>query len=188
MATTAQILANRENAKSSTGPTSTAGKAVSSQNHKTHGFCAVDPVLPTENRDEFNALVAQYKIEHQATSTQREFLCFTMAGAQWKLNRLASIEVAMFNKLESPEKAFTDPETAAAFARLERYRASLERTYHRCARELRLSRKEQFEPNSLQPPGSTLDKLLKADVTLTPRAANERFRPLPTEADDRDDE
>src|SRR5579884_3664399 len=118
MSTSAQIEANRENSKLSTGPVTEAGKAVSSRNHLVHGLCSADPVLPTEDRNQFNELVKQFKIE-------------------------------MIAKLDDPAKAFTDPDTAAGFARLERYRASLERTFHRCSRELFALKKAraQFEAN-----------------------------------------
>src|SRR5205807_7962621 len=78
----------------------------------------------------------------------------------WKLARLDRIEVAMFAVLESPDdsatmeaimaQAFMEKDTAMGFARLDRYRASLERTYLRCARELRAARKEQNEADSTQ--------------------------------------
>jgi hypothetical protein len=78
-----------------------------------------------------------------------------MAGARWKLDRVERIETVMFAALESPgdpattealmAQAFMDKDTGNALARLDRYRASLERTYHRCARELRATSKEQNE-------------------------------------------
>jgi len=75
-----------------------------------------------------------------------------MAGTHWKLDRIQRLENSMFAALDDSSKAFTDKETAAGFTRLERYRASLERTYHRCIRELRATRKEekQFKANSAQ--------------------------------------
>src|SRR5437588_13050375 len=84
-----------------------------------------------------------------------------MTAARWKLDRLERMEIDMFAALDTPEKAFTDKETAEAFARLDRYRANLERTYHRCARELRASRKDQFEPNSTELAEKKYDKLLR---------------------------
>ena len=66
------------------------------------------------------------------------------------MSTLERMEVAMFAGLENPTDAFMEKETANAFARLERYRASLERTYHRCARELRATQKIQKEANSGQ--------------------------------------
>jgi len=102
MATTAQILANQKNSKLSTGPRTDEGKAASSANATTHGFNAVDPVLPHEDRAEFNLLLEQHKSDFDPATAHEEFLVFQIVGAQWKLNRLQRIEVAMFAALESP--------------------------------------------------------------------------------------
>jgi hypothetical protein len=168
MASPSQVFANRENSKSSTGPRTPEGKAASSSNATTHGFNAADPVLPNEDRNEFNALLERYKSEIAPGTTHEEFLVSQMTGARWKLERLERMEVTMFAALENPSEAFMNKETAASFARLERYRASLERTYHRCARELRATRKEQNEPKSTQMAekkfGKLFEMLLKQQV------------------------
>ena len=182
MATQAQILANRENSKLSTGPASPEGKAVSSQNHKSHGFCAADPVLPTEDRNEFNALLDEYKSEWTPGTEHQEFLVSQMTGARWKLARLERIEVSMLAALDSPEKAFSDKETAAGFAKLERYRAALERTYHRCVRELRVSRKEQQiqnEPKSKQIAENNYFDRLAEGMAIRQKRHAERVRHPP---------
>ena len=150
MATTAQILANRENSQSSTGPRTPEGKAVSSVNARTHGLGAADPVLPSEDRSQFNALLDLNKSEWMPETAHQQFLGEQMTGARWKLARLERMEVDMFAGLDDPAQAFTDKETAAGFTKLQRYRAALERTYHRCIRELRTSRKEQNEAKSAQ--------------------------------------
>jgi len=152
MATTAQILANRENSKLSTGPRTPDGKAISSSNSRTHGLNAADPVLPNEDRNLFNELLEQYKSEWTPATAHQEFLVSQMTGAQWKLNRIERMETEMFAALDDLATAFTGKETAAGFARLERYRATLERTYHRCVRELRAARKEesQFKAKTTQ--------------------------------------
>ena len=141
MPTQAQIAANRKNSKKSTGPKTEVGKSVSSSNAISHGFCAADPVLPTEDRGQFNQLLEQYKSELTPATAHQEFLVSQMAGARWKLNRLERTETEMFAALDDPTKAFTDKETSAGFAKLERHRAALERTYHRSARELRADQK-----------------------------------------------
>src|SRR5438132_544158 len=164
MATPAQVFANRENSKSSTGPRTAEGKAASSQNAKTNGFNAADPVLPNEDRNEFNALLERYTSEIQPKTAHQEFLVGQMTGARWKLNRLESMEVTMLAALENPSEAFTNKDTAAAFARLDRYRASLERTYHRSARELRASQKIQNEANSTQTAEKEFHKFLESSL------------------------
>ena len=101
-----------------------------------------------------------------------------MAGARWKLERLERIENAMFAALESPgdlattealmAQAFMEKDSGTGFDRLNRYRASLERTYHRCARELRATRKEQNEANSTQMAEKKFEKLLKKMLDAPP--------------------
>src|SRR5437588_8727347 len=178
MATTAQTLANRGNSKSSTGPVTPDGKAASSQNAKTHGFTAADPVLPHEDRNQFNALVERYQSDFAPETAHEEFLVGQMAGARWKLDRLERIENAMFAALESPgdpattealmAQAFVEKDTGNGFARLDRYRASMERTYHRCARELRATRKEQNEADSTELAEKKFEQLLKKMLDAPP--------------------
>src|SRR5260370_12773186 len=101
-----------------------------------------------------------------------------MPGARWKLDRIERIEVAMFAALESPgdpattealmAQAFMEKETGNGFARLDRYRASLERTYHRCARELRATRKEQNEAKSTELAEKKFEKLLQNMLEAPP--------------------
>jgi hypothetical protein len=54
MAAEAQIKANQENAKKSTGPKTEEGKQRSSMNAMTHGIFSKIPLLPGENIEQFN--------------------------------------------------------------------------------------------------------------------------------------
>ena len=56
-ATEAQIKANRQNAKKSTGPRSAQGKAASSRNGLTHGLSANKHILLDEDTEEFLLLL-----------------------------------------------------------------------------------------------------------------------------------
>ena len=56
MATEAQIKANQENAKKSTGPLTEEGKHRSSMNAMTHGIFSKIPLLPGENLEQFKLL------------------------------------------------------------------------------------------------------------------------------------
>ena len=56
MATEAQIKANQENAKKSTGPVTSEGKQISSTNAMTHGIFSKIPLLPGENLEQFKML------------------------------------------------------------------------------------------------------------------------------------
>ncbi len=56
MTSIAQTKANQKNARKSTGPKTTSGKAKSSQNALTHGIYAAIPLLPGENQDQLSQL------------------------------------------------------------------------------------------------------------------------------------
>jgi hypothetical protein len=56
MATNAQIKANQENAKKSTGPKTVEGKQRSSMNAMIHGVFTRIPVLPGEDKEYFKAI------------------------------------------------------------------------------------------------------------------------------------
>ena len=61
MATDAQIQANRENAKKSTGPRTPEGKARVSKNALKHGLLAQDSVIPGEDPAEFDRHLTTYQ-------------------------------------------------------------------------------------------------------------------------------
>lgn len=185
MASPAQILANQQNCKKSTGPVTPEGKAASSRNHTTHGLCAADPVLPHEDRNAFNALLDRYKSEYPANTAHEEFLVFEMAGARWKLNRVESIQTSLLAAVENPAEpaALEAVINSPAFTKLERYRASLERTYHRCARELRVAVKQQIEANSTELAEKKFDALLKAMLNAPPPGFKFQPRLVPLHSD-----
>lgn len=162
MSTTAQILANRENSQSSTGPRTPEGKLASSRNAMSHGLSAADPVLPHEDRNQFNALLQQYLTDFSPATSHEEFLVAQMAGARWKLERVERIEAILLSNVVIPDLPNAPPEILMAqmmldknigngLTRLDRYRANLERTYLRGARESRLSRKLRNEPTPGKP-------------------------------------
>ena len=58
MSSTAQAIANIENAKKSTGPRTETGKAVSSHNSMKHGLTAQTVLLPGEDEAAYQKLCA----------------------------------------------------------------------------------------------------------------------------------
>lgn len=72
------------------------------------------------------------------TRTLEEFLVIEMIGARWKLDRLEQMEKALWM---TPEKI-----NHRGFGSLLRERAAAERTYFRCAAELRKMHKLNSEP------------------------------------------
>jgi len=98
MATEAQIRANRENAKKSTGPKTPEGKARCAQNARKHGFASrkFDPLEllnPREQEFQLKALSAQYIPKNEAAEQALQILatnlCLTRA--------LERLEIFYFN-------------------------------------------------------------------------------------------
>lgn len=193
MASPAQNFANRENSKHSTGPRTPEGKSASRENAKTHGFNAADPVLPHEDRSQFNGLLENYIADFAPRTAAEKFLVVEIAGAQWKLNRLERIEVALLSPLIDPAdpttsdamlaQSFTDDKAANALARLDRYRNNLQRVYHRCLAQLRAARKLQNEADSTEMAETKFQKLVQRMAENPPPGYEVQSHLVPVDAD-----
>ena len=83
MATDSQIAANRINAQKCTGPTTTEGKAASSQNAVKTGLYAKSNVIATENRDDYETLIAEYYDRFNPTTPEERCLVDTLISSEW---------------------------------------------------------------------------------------------------------
>jgi hypothetical protein len=136
MSTAAQINANRQNAQHSTGPTSTTGRARSSQNSFRHGLASSQLIVPGESQADFEALLAGLISGHNPQSTIESILVHNMATHHWL--KLRSI------KLQSG--ALSDPESTPASINIYmRYQVSNERGFWKCFDTLRKLQKERAE-------------------------------------------
>ncbi len=94
MATKAQIKANRENAKKSTGPRTAEGKERVSLNALKHGLLAQDAVLPSEDPAEFDRQLRDLEHDLRPENSLEFELVRQIADAQWRMRRLVRIETA----------------------------------------------------------------------------------------------
>ena len=156
MTSRTQIASNRQNSLLSTGPRTEAGKIASSKNAISHGLSAADPVLAYENRADFEKLVADYTTEYEPDTHHQNFLVSQLAGARWRLDRIQRIENAALDLIiMGPSEETDSPDHKIAqrmldsggdpLPRLERYRASVERSYHRAIKELRTAQIQQVQ-------------------------------------------
>ncbi len=99
----AQIKANRQNAKRSTGPTSTTGKLKVSQNAITHGIFAASPLLAHENAKEFEALCLSVADVYPPADAIAASLVERIILAIWRQKRLRIAEAAKLAMSTSPE-------------------------------------------------------------------------------------
>ena len=156
MTSTTQLASNRRNSTLSTGPHTEAGKIASSKNAISHGLSAADPVLAYENRADYEKLVENYTGEYEPGTIHQTFLVSQLAGARWRLDRIQRIENAAIDLIiGAPTELIETPDHKIAqrmldsggdpLPRLERYRASVERSYHRAIKELRMAQIQQIQ-------------------------------------------
>ncbi|MBL8176006.1 MAG: hypothetical protein JNK48_15115 [Bryobacterales bacterium] len=145
--TEAQKEASRRNGEQSTGPSTEAGRARSSQNAVKHGLYSTRVVLANENQDAFDSLYRTYFQEFQPVGQAELDMVQNLAVNRWKAIRMenmisAAMDTEMFIFGESFDKCFqpSDPamrhhDAAANIHRvtpgiLDLYERSLAR-YHR---------------------------------------------------------
>ena len=92
MPTNAQINANRNNAKKSTGPRTEDGKTRVAKNALKHGLLARDTVLPGEDPAEFDSQLSALEADIQPANSLEFELVRQIADAQWRMRRLTRLE------------------------------------------------------------------------------------------------
>ncbi len=157
MATAAQITANQQNAVHSTGPKTPEGKAAAARNSTKHGLSGAFSVLPHEDQDEFDILLACLRDEFQPATQHETFLVEQMAQSRWRLARARRLETALFDQMLKGFIPEDDDQRIAAklmsggdraLATLQRYATAAERSYYKAHAELLKSRKAQTEPKA----------------------------------------
>ena len=91
----AQVAANRNNSKHSSGPKSERGKHRSSQNAMRHGLTGRVVVLPHEDMEVFKAFSKEIVESLNANSPMERQCAQAIADAQWRLNRARTFEDGM---------------------------------------------------------------------------------------------
>lgn len=160
MSSPAQILANRQNALSSTGPNTPEGKAASSKNATRHGLSSAFTVLAHEDQDDFNELIEDVIDEHKPVTQHQVFLVEQLAKTWWLVCRAQRLEAKAFDRLAGVE---FDPEDADArivaemsktnpnvLNTLQRYAAQAERSYYKAYKELKAAKQIQNEADYIQ--------------------------------------
>jgi len=137
MSSTAQILANRQNAEKSHGPVTAEGRARVSQNATKFGLFSVANFVRPEEQDVFNEFESGYIAELAPDSSLEQTLAREIIHAAWRLRRCASLEVA-------PPKNLSDDELDRLQISIDRARSAAQRTLHRSLKELRRLQSERL--------------------------------------------
>ena len=90
--TRAQIKANRNNAKKSTGPRTEEGKSRVAKNALKHGLLARDTVLPGEDPADFDSQLSALEADIQPANSLEFELVRQIADSQWRMRRLTRLE------------------------------------------------------------------------------------------------
>src|SRR5579883_2733872 len=146
MSSTAQILANRQNAELSAGPVTAAGRASVSQNateahrqplgrplcaaKKEPGLFSVANFVRPEEQDIFKEFESGYLAELSPVTPLENTLAREIIHAAWRLRRCADLEIA-------PPEHLTDDELDRLQLSIDRARSAAQRTLHRSLKELR---------------------------------------------------
>lgn len=135
-----RVLANRANARLSTGPTSGPGKAVVSQNNFRHGLRGAFKVLPSESQPGFDALLESWIAEHNPSNPVEAALIEKMAQHFWLAQRAVLLQESCFD----PEGGVPEHQRLQ-LALFLRYQTTHDRAFHKCSDELRKLRNEKRE-------------------------------------------
>jgi hypothetical protein len=96
MSTSKQIAANQKNALLSTGPSSETGKATSSKNALKTGLTGQTVLLPTDDADAYEALIASFRDRYTPAGEEETALVQSLADAEWRLRRIPSLNTSIY--------------------------------------------------------------------------------------------
>jgi hypothetical protein len=166
-----QFEANKRNAGKSTGPKTEEGKAISSQNARTHGFTATTVVLSTEDELIYEKNRQQFHDDLKPVGFLETELVDEIAAARWRQQRCIVFETALIDRKIDEQAAwfdekfeYLDLETRGALGLnaktnltkalrdLSTFEQRHRRTYEKAMRELKVMQKERLESTPYQAP------------------------------------
>ena len=173
MPTHAQIKANRNNAKKSTGPRTEEGKTRSAKNALKHGLLARDTVMPGEDPADFDRQLSALEADIQPANSLEFELVRQIADTQWRMRRLTRLETgflaaAVDDQRRHLEKRRPDElrpgydgetlllgsamlDRTQAFVHLARYDGHLSRRFFRAVKQLRDLRRDERKSRETRP-------------------------------------
>jgi hypothetical protein len=173
-----QFEANKRNAGKSTGPNTPEGKAVSSQNARTHGFTASTVVLSTEDSALYEHRREQFHAALKPVGLIETDLVDEITCARWRQQRCIVFETAIIDRKIDEQAKYLDEkfdvldvETRGALAQTNianssksRRDASLyeyrhRRTYEKAMKELQDLQKLRAQTQQTEPPTTPMQKV-----------------------------
>ncbi len=154
MSTTAQLLANRENALSSTGPKTDEGKTRCARNAVRYGLFTMNDFVIPEEAAEHALFCADFWNELKPASPVEQTFAMEIIRAAWRLRRCGLVEASLAETPEQNEAA------ARAQNAVDRARSQANNIFRRAHNDLRCLQAERRR---------------QAPVTLAPAAPQNGF-------------
>jgi hypothetical protein len=120
MSTAAQITANQQNSKLSTGPATEAGKQKAALNSTRHGFTGQVVMLTAEEAEPYRLFNEEFMTDLAPVGAMEQQLTRSIIDAHWRINQIHSTESAIYalgHRQYLDQFADETPEAAAAMAR-----------------------------------------------------------------------
>jgi hypothetical protein len=136
-ASAARQSANAANARLSTGPRTPEGKARSAANSRKHGLTAQDLVIGPEDREEFDDILANLQFNVAPQGAIQQILFDELVAAAWNLRRIRRMETELCAGAATYLDFLDDDQVQTKLDRLARHKSRIERTFHRCLKELK---------------------------------------------------
>ncbi len=101
MTTEAQIIANRRNAKKSTGPRTSKGKTAISQNAVKHGLRGLQTVISSESQADFELYRERMLRELAPAGSMESMLAERIVSLSWRLKRANRIQAQTIDAMNT---------------------------------------------------------------------------------------
>ena len=155
MSSPAQQSANMANAQKSTGPTTSEGKARSAMNSQIHGLCAKHNVIGPEEQSDFDRMATHYVLELMPRTAVEHTLYTEIVGAAWQLGRVRQMETEACAGKGTYTEILDDEVLQKKLDRLARHHTRIERTFHRCLKELKAVQSQRLKEETMPSPECT---------------------------------
>lgn len=127
-----RTIANRENAKRSTGPRTPEGKQISSRNAVRHGLTGQRLFLSDEDLPYYTSFCQGFLDEWQPQGLTETNLVHSLATHQWRLHAAQAREISLYDEAAPA----LDPELSAELDRSSRYVSRIQRDYQIALKQL----------------------------------------------------
>lgn len=143
MTTEKQILANRENAKDSTGPKTEEGKEVSKMNALKHGLFCRQALVREGEKEEFDNLAKTIRRQLHPKGTLEHLLVDMIISHLWRLKIFFHYESCIVSDVENFYCNLSQKEKDPVDTVI-RYGTSIERSLYKSLKELQSIRSEKM--------------------------------------------